>query len=54
MINRTGMIYVFLGDLVMTPGSRKMFSSSGEFSDENYFTILIKIKLLSGEVDYDS
>jgi len=54
MVNSTGMADVFLGDLVMTPGSRKMFSSSGEFSDENYFTILIKIKLLSGEVDYDS
>ena len=48
------MIYLFLGDLVMTPGSRKMFSSSGEFSDKNYSTILKKVKLLSGEIDYDS
>ena len=54
VVNRTAMVHLFLGDLVMTPRSRKMFSSGGEFSDENDFTVLIEVKLLSGKVDYDS
>ena len=45
---------VFLGDLVTAPWSRKTFSSSGEFSDENDSGILIKVESLSGQVDDDS
>ena len=30
-----------------------MFSSGREFSDEDYFAILIEVKLLSGKVDYN-
>jgi hypothetical protein len=53
MVNRTGMGGVFFGNLVSTPRSRKMSSSGREFSDEDYFAILIEVKLLGGKVDYN-
>jgi hypothetical protein len=53
VVNRTGMANVFLGDLVTTPGSRKLSSSGGEFSDENDFAILKKVKSLTGQIDDD-
>ena len=31
-----------------------MLSSGGKFSDENYFTIMKKVKLLRSQTDYDS
>lgn len=54
VVNRTGMGHVFFRNLIMTPRGSKMFSSGREFSDQNYFTILIEVKFLSGQVDYDS
>ena len=54
VINRTDMVHLFIGDLVVTPGSWKMFSASGKFSYENNFTILVKVKLLRAKVYYDS